>query len=82
MDKTPECYGGMFPDLSQVRYNKPAEGVAFRVLITSLGIGVQGRDVEVKRDGWEHCVACERYRDCYDLSMAKLTLHQAVRSWG
>ncbi len=72
------CYGTMFPDLDRLQYNQPLEGRAFRVLVQSSGIGVQRRTTEVKRKGWEECVACPHYRDCYDLSVGKLLLHMAV----
>jgi len=73
-----ECYGNLFPDLNQLTPNQPLVGKAFRVLVRSLGIGAQERKVEVLDDQWAKCVACPHYRDCYDLSMAKLALQQAL----
>ncbi len=72
MSNHPNCYGEMFPDFTRLEKNKKCESQAFAALVVSHGIGVQGRSLEVKQEGWEKCVACEHYRPCYDLSMAKL----------
>ena len=71
------CYGEMFPDLDRLEPNQPLEGRAFVVAYTKHGFGVQGRSLTVKPDQWRECTACPSYRDCYDLSMAKLALRQA-----
>lgn len=73
-----DCYGTMFPDLDRVDLNKPSSGKAFDVLVKSHGIGVSSRQVTVRPEGWDECTACENYRDCYDLSMAKLALTTAL----
>jgi hypothetical protein len=75
MTAFPDCYGTMFPDFTRLERNKPVEGVAFTALVMSQGIGVQGRKLEVKGDGWDKCVACSDYRTCYDLSLAKLLMN-------
>ena len=79
---TPTCCGEMFPDLDQLEYNLPLRGKALQVLVRSKGIGTAGRSVTVDREQWDRCVACARYRDCYDLSLAKLTLAIAVDNRG
>ena len=73
-----DCYGGMFPDLDRLEANQPLEGRAFTVAYTQHGFGVQGRSLTVKPDEWRECTACPNYRQCYDLSMAKLALRQAL----
>jgi hypothetical protein len=75
-----ECYGTMFPDLDALENNEPIAGAAFNVLVESKGIGISGRAVRVDAAKWRQCVACERYRDCYDLSTAKLLLTHVVDS--
>jgi len=70
----------MFPDLGQMDFNKPLAGKAFAVLVESQGIGVSSRQVKVRPAGWEECIACDRYRDCYDLSMAKLAMAAALEN--
>ena len=80
MREPKRCYGDMFPDLDRLEDNRPLQGKAFTVKIESRGIGVSGRTVTVNTDGWTACVACERYRDCYDLSMGKLLLTHVVDS--
>ena len=74
------CYGTMFPDLGRLELNKPLHGQAFEVFVESRGIGVSSRQVRVRPEGWEACTSCERYRDCYDLSMAKMTLALALEA--
>lgn len=74
MNNFPECYGEMFPDFTRLEKNKKLESQAFATLVTSHGIGVQGRTLEVKPAGWEKCVACGHYRTCYDLGLAKLLM--------
>lgn len=77
----PACYGAMVPDLSKLRVNAPCEGRAFGVRVESAGIGVQSREVRVKKDGRDKCVECPHYRSCYDLPMAKLALGHALRAY-
>ena len=80
MDEPKSCYGDMFPDLDQLEHNCPLQGKAFTVLVQSKGIGVSGRTITVNPDQWQKCAACEHYRDCYDLSMAKLLFTHVVDS--
>jgi len=75
-----ECCGNMFPDLDGLDYNQPLAGGAFAVLVQSKGIGPSSRSVKVDPARWRQCIACERYRDCYDLSVAKLLLTHVVDS--
>jgi hypothetical protein len=73
-----ECYGNMIPDFEHLQYNKPTDGKAFRVFVENIGAGRQRREQEVKLEGWDECAGCADYRTCYDLSMAKLSLHRAL----
>ena len=75
-----ECYGGMLPDFEHLNYNRPTDGKALRVFVEKIGLGRQRRELEVKPQDWDECVACPEYRTCYDLSMAKLALHGALES--
>ena len=80
MKSHPDCYGCLFPDFTKLERNKPLDGQAFTALVVSQGIGVQGRQLKVKTDAWEQCLACTEYRTCYDLSMAKLHLNRELQS--
>jgi len=80
MDPTKPCYGEMFPDLDRLEPNQPLAGKAFEVLLASRGIGVSARRAAVRPEGWEACTACAHYRDCYDLSMARLALATALEN--
>ena len=79
MERETTCCGNMFPDLDRLEDNQPARGRVFEVLLESKGIGLSGRRITVDPDQWKRCVACEQYRSCYDLSMAKLLLFLAVQ---
>ena len=82
MNAEPQCYGKMFPDLSRTLFNQWLEGRAFKMLVESSGMGLTGRSISVKLEEWKKCVACPSYRECYDLSMATLLLHQAMQGFG
>jgi hypothetical protein len=72
------CYGNLFPNLLALTTNRMEEGQAFSALVESFGIGVHDRKVAVNMGEWEKCAACPDYRTCYDLSLGKLILQQAV----
>ena len=74
MNAHPECYGAMFPDFTRLKRKERLEGQAFAAVVMSSGTGAQGRNLELKREAWENCVACPDYRTCYDLSLAKLEM--------
>lgn len=81
MKTKPECYGTMFPDFSKLEFNTPNEGKAFTVLVES-GMGISNRQSSVRMEGWDACTECAEYDRCYDLSMAKLLLHQTIQGYG
>ena len=58
-----------------------AEGCAgsvFTVVLQSVGVGVQSREVRVDEEKWRACEACPHYRQCYDLSAGTFMVRQAV----
>lgn len=73
-----ECFGKLLPDFEHLNYNKPTEGKAFRVFVEKIGLGTQRRQLTLKPEAWDECVACPEYRVCYDLSMAQFALHGAL----
>lgn len=73
-----ECYGSIFPDLNDLRPNQVIKGKVFHVRIGQSGIGPVTRTTEFDGDAWRECRSCENYRECYDLSMASLSLHRTV----
>ena len=82
METTKRCYGEMFPDMGHFERNRRVEGHAVSASVASVGAGVQGRTVTVNPEGWEECRHCSDYRTCYDLSMARLSIENALRSCG
>lgn len=75
-----DCFGNIYPDLSQFRFGKELAGKVFRLKIDTLGPGHRDRHLETDLDQWQECLQCERFRDCYDLSTAKLAMQQAARA--
>ena len=68
----------MIPDFEHLQYNKPTDGKAFRVFVEKMGAGTQRRELELKPEGWDESAGCADYRTCYDLGMAKLSLHRVL----
>jgi hypothetical protein len=77
-----ECYGSIFPDLLRMHANQRARGKVFSAFVRSVGVGVQERQVSVDESAWEECAKCPDYRTCYDLSMGKTVLEEAVLRYG
>ena len=75
---TPNCYGSLFPDVSQLQFNKPNQGKVAKIEIESHGIGIQNRGLSIDRQQWEACLKCDRFDDCYKLSIAKLMMQQTL----
>ena len=73
-----ECYGTIFPDMSQFRFGKELPGKVFRLRINTVGPGHRDRHLQVSLEQWQDCQQCELLRSCYDLSNAKLTMQQAA----
>ena len=82
MQTRPECYGGMFPDLSTGRFNTFLKGKVFDVLVKSSGFGVTDRTSSANMQEWAKCIACPEYLHCYHLSLAKLLLHAVTQEYG
>lgn len=78
----PSCYGNIFPDFSKLRFNVPCRGKVFAATLESVGIGVQSSCVDVDKEQWAQCVACPRYRHCYDLSLGRFVMQQAAHAHG
>jgi len=78
MPDRPACYGWIFPDLAQLEDNKPLKSPVFTVLLESSGMFVQRRSLQVDEAVWNACQQCQDYRSCYDLSLARFLLAQAI----
>lgn len=74
------CTGDLFPDMLHLERNQLNKGRVFGVLLESRGIGIQDRKIVVDKRAWEECLKSPNFRACYDLSMAKLALQQALTS--
>jgi hypothetical protein len=73
-----ECFGQIYPDLSQVEYNRTLAGKVFRIRVNCTGLMPQSRQLQCDLREWEDCQSCEQYRSCYDLSNSKLMMQRAM----
>jgi hypothetical protein len=73
-----DCFGTIYPDLSQFRFGKESVGKVFRLKIDTLGPGHRDRHLETDLVQWRDCMRCEEFRGCYDLSTAKMAMQQAA----
>jgi hypothetical protein len=73
-----ECYGTIYPDMSQFRFGKELPGKVFRMRIDTLGPGHRDRHLDADLPAWQACQECGEFRGCYDFSNAKLAMQQAV----
>lgn len=79
MPERKKCFGTIFPDLDQLQLNAPLKGKVFSVLARSSGIGIQNREIQADPQAWDACRQCPEYSSCYDFSMARISLDQALR---
>ena len=68
----------LFPDLLRLEHNRENRGRVASIFIESLGIGVQDRRLTIEPVAWNECVKHPNFRPCYDLSMARMALQQAM----
>jgi hypothetical protein len=73
-----DCYGTIFPDLSQFQFGKELAGKVFKMKIDTLGPFHRDRYLDADLPQWLACQHCEEFRGCFDLSMAKLAILQAA----
>lgn len=67
-----------FPDLLHLTLNNRHRGRVATAVVESCGNGVQDRVLTVDEKAWAACVMSPNFRACYDLSMAKLALQEAL----
>lgn len=82
-DPTVECEAGsikgdLFPDFLSLENNVINRGRIFSVLVERTGMGVQHRWMGCDSAAWAKCAEKPCFRQCYDMSMAKLALAQAL----
>ena len=77
-----ECYGKLFPSIENAEPNVDHKGKAlsFRVERTEMIVPPR-RVTKVDSTQWDECTQCAEFENCYQLSMARLQLEQAVRSY-
>lgn len=71
-----DCFGTIYPDLSQIQFGREIAGKVFRLKIDTVGPFHRERQLEIDVRAWEDCQKCEMYRSCYDFSTGKLLMQQ------
>jgi hypothetical protein len=70
--------GDLFPDLTRLEFNAENRGRVASIIVESVGIGVQSKAISIDETAWKECIKHPNFRACYDLSMAKVALQQAL----
>lgn len=70
--------GDLFPDLLLLEKNVLNRGRVLGVYLAAIGLGVQERRVVEDPKAWKACIESPNFRSCYDLSVAKLHLQEAL----
>ena len=81
MKEHQECYGQLFPSIENGESNVTHKGKAFDFRLERLGMMVSRRVTVVDFKQWDECTQCPEFNTCYLLSVAKLELEQAVRTY-
>ena len=81
MKEPQQCYGKLFPSIENSESNVTHKGKAFSYRLERLGIMISKRVTGVDSKQWDECTECPEFNNCYLLSMAKLGLQQAVRTY-
>jgi hypothetical protein len=71
----------LFPSIENAASNVTHKGKVFNFRLERLGIMISKRVTEVDSKQWDECTQCPEFNNCYLLSMAKLGLEQAVRTY-
>ena len=73
------CFGTIYPDLEQFQFGKPFAGKVFQISISSQGAGHRDRKLEIDLNACQGCQQCGDFRNCFDLSTAKLEMQRTLR---
>lgn len=71
----------LFPDLDQIGTNAANRGRIASIFVESIGIGTQSKSLTIDEEAWSQCVAHPNFPACYQLSMAKLELQNALQKF-
>jgi len=81
MKEHQECYGKLFPAIENSESNQIQKGKTFSFRLDRPRVLAINRVTEVDSKQWDECTQCPEFDACYKLSMAKLALEQAVRTY-
>jgi hypothetical protein len=71
-----ECFGTIYPDVTQFQFGKQMDGKVFRLKIDTAGPFQRDRRLEADVEAWEQCQQCEFYRSCFDFSTGQFLIRQ------
>ena len=80
MNSERECYGKMFPSITEMAHNKPISGKVFGYEVDYGGQVAQRRCATVNHDTWEQCLKCPDLDGCYRVSAGKMLMELAVKT--
>jgi len=81
MKEHEQCYGKLVPSIEHAGSNVTHKGKAFSFRLNRPAVLVIDHVTEVDSKQWDECTQCPEFDTCYKLSMAKLELEQAVRTY-
>lgn len=77
-----ECYGKLLPSIESAEPNVDHKGKVLSFRIERKEMLVPPRRItEVDLTQWDECKHCAEFENCYQLSMARLQLEQAIHSY-
>ena len=72
------CFGTIYPDLQQFRFNQEISGKVFQMRIDTRGPGHRDKHLSYDTAAWDQCRQCDLFQSCFDFSNAKLAMQQAM----
>jgi len=79
MNHSPECFGGMFPNVLDLPSDQNVAGKVFTVRLEKAGgLMRSGRKITVDEHAWKECQTCPAFDECYKFCMAKMALSAAI----
>lgn len=68
----------LFPDLMRLDRNVENRDRVASIYVESIGIGDQTHRLTTDGEAWSACLKHPNFRACYDLSMVRLAMQQAL----
>ena len=73
-----DCFGTIYPDLTQFKFGKMLHGKVFRIMVDTIGPGHRDRQLHCDTEAWAECQSCDNFRSCFDFSTGKLLMQKVL----